>query len=71
MTDDEILKQCPFCGGIPILKVYKAETRPFIYFTDRYAVQCEYTGDVQGCGAEGQHNKIKEIAIDMWNTRVD
>lgn len=62
------LLPCPFCGGIPHVHFYPADDT--IRYADRFAIQCEYTGAEIGCGAEGQHNKIKEIAIDAWNTRT-
>jgi len=30
------LKPCPFCGGIPIIKKYSAEKRPFMYFNNGF-----------------------------------
>ena len=67
--DNKTLLPCPFCGGeAEIVKYYKDGKT---MFSDKYAVLCRYTGDEQGCGAEGQINKIKEIAIQAWNTRVE
>jgi hypothetical protein len=64
----EELKPCPFCGNTELkIKVYKKDDVNF--FSDKYAVQCEYSGSDFGCGAEGQINKHKDIAIDCWNTR--
>lgn len=65
------LKPCPFCGGKPIIKFYDAGQEPFFYYTPRYAVQCEWTGEDKGCGAEGSHQKVKDIAKEYWNTRVE
>lgn len=63
------LKRCPFCGGSNLVKliVYKADD--ITRFSDKYAVQCLYTGDKYGCGAQGQQNKSLEAAVDAWNLR--
>lgn len=66
----EKLNHCPFCGGNPIIKFYDTDQEPFHYFTPRYDVQCEWTGEKKGCGSEGSHQKIKSIAIEYWNKRV-
>lgn len=63
------LKPCPFCGGKAQIKIYEADEKPFEYYSRRYAVQCEWTGEEQGCGAEGQHSKVESIAIEAWNNR--
>ena len=65
------IKPCPMCGGTPRLKVYHVDELPLQYFTEHYSVICVYTGLEQGCGTEGQHNKIKELAIEAWNRRTD
>lgn len=65
------LKKCPCCNGDPRCMKYKADSveHPFTYFTDRYAIQCEYTGDVKGCGMESGHYKTIEEAAERWNLR--
>ena len=63
------LKPCPFCGGKATLVVYPASDL-MRRWSDKYAVQCTYTGDAVGCGAEGQHHKIKDLAIAAWNRRT-
>lgn len=67
------LKKCPCCGGNPIYKKYKADSdeHGFTYFTDRYAIQCEYTGDDKGCGLESGHYKTMDEAAGSWNRRED
>ncbi len=71
MTNVIILKPCPCCGGKPLCKKYEAdsEKHQFTYFTDRYAIQCEYTGADQGCGMESGHYKTLDEAIERWNMR--
>lgn len=65
----KILKKCPCCGGDPRCMKYKADSdeHPFTYFSDRYAIQCEYTGDDKGCGMESGHYKTLDEAVDAWN----
>lgn len=67
------LEPCPCCGNAQVrIVVYPKQTNEtYIYFTDRFAVQCEYTGDNQGCGLESGHFKSKEEAVDNWNWRPD
>ncbi len=66
---DKLLKPCPFCGNknVEIVKYYKDGVNRF---SNKYAVQCPYTGHDEGCGGEGQMNKIKELSIKAWNTRT-
>lgn len=64
------LKRCPFCGGgsdVVRLVVYEADE--INNLSDKYAVQCKYTGSKYGCGAEGQQNKSSQVAVDAWNLR--
>lgn len=62
------LKPCPFCGKSPRLNIHEVDTKPFMYFTDRYCVLCDYNEG--GCGTEGPHRKDKDEAISLWNTRT-
>ena len=64
------LKRCPFCRGskrVVRLVVYEADG--INRFSDKYAVQCRYTGEKYGCGAEGQQNKSLKAAVAAWNLR--
>ena len=64
------VKACPFCGEKkPRIVTYKADNKHL--FSDKYAVQCQYTGEDKGCGAEGQMNKILDFAIEAWNRRSE
>jgi hypothetical protein len=64
---DEKLKPCPFCGGEARITIHEVDQKPFMYFTRRYAILCDWNNG--GCGAEGLHSKIKEEAIQAWNKR--
>ena len=63
------LKPCPCCGGQPILVKYLEDR--FLRVRDKFAVQCKYTGNEQGCGLEGQHSPYPNIAITAWNRRIE
>lgn len=65
-----VLKTCPCCDGVARMVCYPAgKTSYHEYFTDRYAVQCEYTGMDKGCGNESGHYKTPEEAGETWNRR--
>ena len=64
-----IINICPCCGGMAIVKEYDGRGPNYEYFTKRYAIQCEYTGDDQGCGLESGHYKTLEEAAEAWNRR--
>ena len=67
------LKKCPCCGGDPRVVIYKANSleHPHTYFSHRYAIQCEYTGEDKGCGMESGHYKTLDEAIETWERRVE
>lgn len=65
---EQELLPCPFCGHKAMLNIHEADVKPFMYFTDRYAILCDYNDG--GCGAEGAHRKDKDEAIELWNRRV-
>lgn len=52
------LKECPFCGGIGLMK-----SGPHDDYDVEYWVQCH------SCAAQGGWMKNKSGAIHMWNSR--
>ena len=62
------LKPCPFCGNRePVMRRIPEDGKNL--FHDRYVVQCEYTGDEFGCGAESGYGYTYQHAASLWNTR--
>ena len=58
---DSKLKECPFCGKIPVVifmppEVTKAD--------DRWWVECE------GCGGKSKRQFSEQEAIESWNRRT-
>jgi hypothetical protein len=72
-TNATLVEPCPCCGSLDIVFIVypKQENVNYTYFSERFAIRCNYTGDDKGCGLESGHYKSLDEAAESWNQRIN